>query len=139
MHPFQGFLIAASTALALGPAPCAADEPRTDTAAPVAAVQPASAAPLGRIQVLDPAPSLFAGAEAAGSALGGAAAPSGTLAELASARLHEAQPQRVSRRGAQPAPSVAAPAQSAPSGSMALLAGLAAIAFVAYRKLSFKP
>jgi hypothetical protein len=144
MYAFRSFLMLVSAALASGATPGIAHAAPGAEAATVAsaipAFQPAPAvpAPLGRLQVLDPAPSLFAGPEAAGSALGAVAAPSGTLAELASARPHEAQPQRVSRLAAQPAPGAAAPPRSAPSGWMALLAGLAVIAFVAYRKLSFR-
>jgi hypothetical protein len=144
MYAFRIFLLPISAALALGAAPCVAhDAPGAEVATlagAITAVQPAPSvpAPLGRLQVPDPAPSLFAGAEAAGLALGSAAAASGTLAELAAARSHEAQPQRVSRHAAQRAGSAEAPPRPAPSGGMVLLSGLAVVVFVAYRKLSFK-
>jgi hypothetical protein len=143
MYATRPFLILVSAALALGAAaPCRGDEASGPGVAmltgTVAASQstPAVTPALGRLQVLDPVPSLFAGAEASGSALGAMAAPSGTLAELAAMHPQEAQAQRVSRRTAQPEGSVEAPRRSPPSGWMAFLTGLAVVVFVAYRKLS---
>lgn len=141
MYAIRSFFLSVSAALALGAAPCMAHElSGAEIAAPAATAQPAPAMPvsLGRLQVLEAPAALFAGAEAAGSALGEAAAPSGTLAQLASAPPHEAQLQRVSRRPAPPAPDAEVPLPGAPSGGMALLIGLAVVVFVAYRKLSFK-
>ena len=144
MYPLRSCLIPFGAALALGAAPCTADEgaaAQVVTISGTVAVAPPAPAvpvPLGRLQVLEPAPSLFGGAEPAASALGAVAAPGGTLAELAGARSQEAQPQRVSRRVPSPAGSVEAPSPGAPGGGTALLTGLAVVLFVAYRKLSFK-
>jgi hypothetical protein len=143
MYLVRSFLIAVPASLALDAAPCLAHEtPGAEVAAAgtVAVAHPVAAVPmpLGRLQVLEPAPALFGGGEPAASALGAVAAPGGTLTDLASARQPAAQPWRVSRRAPHPAESVDSPLPRAPGGGTAFLTGLAVVLFVAYRKLSFK-
>jgi hypothetical protein len=94
--------------------------------------------PTGTLHLTDPGSSLFAGSDPGISAVGGAAPPGGTLAELSSAR-NSPYPERLSaaesgsRRGAQP-PSVIAMA-GAPSGTLALLCGLVIVVYVARRRM----
>ena len=146
MYRFRSFLVPFTAALALA-APCwAQGMPAADVTGVVdtgAVVRPA----LGRLHVTDPVPSLFAGAEAAGSALGAVAAPAGTLAELATAgapgryvaqRQDSSHPQRVARRGSQLPEEATALPESPPSGWAVLLCGLAVVVFVARRKLSLR-
>jgi hypothetical protein len=146
MYRFRSFLIPLTAVLALA-APCLAHGmPAADVgvAETGAVVRPA----LGRLHVTDPVPSLFAGAEAAGSVLGAVAAPAGTLAELATTgtqgryaapgRQDSSHPQRVARRGSQLPEEAAALPESPPSGWAVLLCGLAVVVFVARRKLSLR-
>src|SRR5688500_10875533 len=77
-----------ASAIAAG-TPIAPESPTADVDTAVQPpVQLVSAAPpsLGRVQVLETVPALFADPAAAGSALGAAAAPAGTLVELATPR-----------------------------------------------------
>ncbi len=149
MYTLRNLLIPVTAVLALAAVPCfaqstAAADNIVAVAEPGAVVRPA----LGRLHLTDSAPSLFAGVEAAGSALGAVAAPTGTLAELAGAggqgryaapgRHDDSHPQRVARRGTQWTEEAAAPPRSAPSGWAVLLCGLAAVVFVARRKLSLR-
>lgn len=146
MYALRSFLIPVTAVLALAAVPSRAhDAPAADIAA-VADAGAVARPALGRLHVIDAVPSLFAGAEAAGSVLGAVAAPAGTLAELASTqgryaapgRHDSSHPQRVARRGAQLPEQVAAPAQSAPSGWAVFACGLAVVVFVARRKLSLR-
>ena len=144
MEPLASVVIPALLASVIaGASPGAPGDTLPSAAQADAAIYAVSAQPLGRLQVLDPVPSLFAGPAMAGSALGAVAAPAGTLAELSSARLQGgyagrrdvSHPQRVVRRDSEPAESVAAPAPAAPSGWIALMCGFVVVAFVARRKL----
>jgi hypothetical protein len=147
MYRFRSFLIPLTAALALAAPGWAHGMPAADVtgvAETGAVVRPA----LGRLHVTDPVPSLFAGAEAAGSVLGAAAAPAGTLTELATTgaqgryaapgRQESSYPQRVARRGSQLPEEAAALPESPPSGWAVLLCGLAVVVFVARRKLSLR-
>ena len=144
MYALRSFLIPVTAVLALAAAPCRAhDVPAADIAG-VADAGAVARPALGRLHVTDAVPSLFAGAEAAGSVLGAVAAPAGTLVELASTQgrytapgRHDS-PQRVARRGAQLPEQVGAPPQSAPSGWAVFACGLAVVVFVARRKLSLR-
>ena len=147
MYALRSFLIPVTAVLALA-APCWAHATPAADVVGVAETGAVARPALGRLHVTDPVPSLFAGAEAAGSALGAVAAPAGTLAELASpgaqgryatpGRQDGSHPQRVARRGTQVPEEAAAPLKSAPSGWAVLACGLAVVVFVARRKLSLR-
>ena len=146
MYAFRSFLIPVTAVLALAAAPCWAHGMPVADVVGIAESGAVARPALGRLHVTDPVPSVFAGAEAAGSVLGAVAAPAGTLAELANAqgryaapgRNDGSQPQRVARRGAQLPEEVVASPRSAPSGWTVLLCGLAVVVFVARRKLSLR-
>jgi hypothetical protein len=97
--------------------------------------------PVSTAQVAEPGPALFAGSDESGSALGIAAPPMGTLAELSSSRLASGQPAPVTVAVPQPMqrlprPSTAGPA---PVDPWSLLCALAVVAYIAVRKLRGGP
>jgi hypothetical protein len=147
MYALRSLLIPVTAVLALAAAPSRAHDMSVADIAGVADAGAVARPALGRLHVTDAVPSLFAGAEAAGSVVGAVAAPAGTLVELASAqgryptpgRLDSSHPERAARRSAQLPDQVAAPPQSAPSGWAVFACGLAVVVFVARRKLSLRP